>query len=327
MTAENLTIREFDPKDVSGIVEVHCSLIEKWWKNRGRRLEAAYEDLSPLERWGHGGWWLTEEFALPYEKWLNEKVGKSFVAEIEENGTRRIVGHCDLVFSKEPYPWRNLTQLEIIAIHKEYQKRSIGSALVRHTLNIATEIGYPHYVVFADDEEIPIYRRQGLERLQKFYCNEIETSSIPAPQSEYRIKEDLSDKRYSEISDYLLVTRPSGDFAANYIWSKNQEIDLPGFGKPYFLKKIKISWKERTYEIILSLSGRWIEIWMPPEERDNYPLLLEILRISTEISRSKGVKKISSWIPEELAQLIRQWGAKTTYTATVLHKRLTSDGD
>lgn len=105
VSVRNLTIREFDSEDISGVVAVHCSLIEKWWKDHRKALEASYDDLSPLERWDHGGWWLTEEYALPYEKWLNETVGKSYVAKIEEDETHRIVGHCDLVFSREPDPW------------------------------------------------------------------------------------------------------------------------------------------------------------------------------------------------------------------------------
>ena len=84
----------------------------------------------------------------------------------------------------------------------------------------------------------------------------MKTPNIPIPKSRFHILEDLSDKSYSEISDHLLVTRPSGDFAANYIWSKYQEIDLPGFGKPNFLNRIKLSLQGSRFEAILDRSVR-----------------------------------------------------------------------
>ena len=319
MATDKLTIRGLRiPDDISGIVWVHCSLIDKWWKERDKGIEASYEDLTPLERWWHGGCWLTEEYALPYERWLNETVGISYVAEVEMEKGRKIVGHCDLVFSEEPSPWGMIAQLEILAIHREYQGRGIGTALVQHTMKAAKEMGYPHYVVFAGEGEIPFYRRQGLVALQNFCSFEIETTKVPSP-VEYRNICDLYDKDYSEICDYLLVTRPSGDLAARYIWAKKRAIDLPGFGHPNFLGKLGLSFGGDRLEIVLSIDG-WVEIWIPPGQSDNNFLILEALKIAGDICRKKGVSKLSTWLPQDMAPLVESWGARRVYSSTILHK-------
>lgn len=322
MTADSFAIRGMEPRDIKGIVEVHCSLVESWWKDREKGLRSSYEDLTPLERYWHGGSWLTEEFAAPYEKWLNENVGKSYVAEIEADKAKRVVGHCDLVFSEEPEPWGRISQLEIIAVHREYRRRGIGSALVKHTMNVAKEIGYPHYVVGADESEIPFYKRQGLEVFQKMYCYEIMTTDIPKPESKYGYMEELYGIGYPDISRYLLVTRPLGDIAARFIWSKSQTDGLPAFGKPEFLRRVAISLPEGEFGTILTVSNGWAEIWTKPSDQYNLALMSEALRISGAICREHGSDKLKVWLPEELKESARRWKAKQIYASNILHGKL-----
>jgi len=76
-----ISVRKARKEDYTGIVEVHCSDVEKWYRCVGsEKVEASYEELTPFERWLHGGPWMDEDTVRLHFDILKENGGEVFVA-------------------------------------------------------------------------------------------------------------------------------------------------------------------------------------------------------------------------------------------------------
>ena len=70
---KKIIIRPADVTDAPAISAVHCSNIERWQIDEGQgRRPGRYADLTPYQRWLHGGAWMdTETCAYHLGRLLN----------------------------------------------------------------------------------------------------------------------------------------------------------------------------------------------------------------------------------------------------------------
>jgi|GEM_PF-2342760 len=158
-----IQVREARKEDFMDIVEIHCSDVEKWYRYIGnKKVEAHYEELTPFEKWLHGGPWMDPETIKLHFEILKESGGKAFVAVIED----KVVGEAEIVFSKEPEPYGKYCYLEVLVVHKNYRRCGIGTKLVRYCLEYAKKLGYKLFDVIPEDERAKrLYLKLGFRKM------------------------------------------------------------------------------------------------------------------------------------------------------------------
>ncbi|RLE85311.1 MAG: hypothetical protein DRJ41_01475 [Thermoprotei archaeon] len=164
-----ITIREVQgEEDYPGIVEVHCSDVERWYKYvDGRKIEARYKELTPFERWLNGGPWMDLETIHLHFDILKSSKGKAFIA-IANN--EKVVGEAEIVFSEEPEPYGRYCFLEVLVVHRDYRRRGIGTKLVKHCLEYARSHGYKLFDTIPEDERSKnLYIKLGFKRMFYLY--------------------------------------------------------------------------------------------------------------------------------------------------------------
>ncbi|RLE72010.1 MAG: hypothetical protein DRJ37_03805 [Thermoprotei archaeon] len=155
-----IQVREARREDYAGIVEVHCSDVDKWRRKNGET--ASYEELTPFERWLHGGPWMDSETIKLHFEILKECGGRAFVAVLGD----KVVGEAEIVFSEEPKPYGRYCFLEVLVVHKNYRRRGIGTKLVKYCLEYAERQGYAIFDVIPEDERAKrLYLKLGFSKI------------------------------------------------------------------------------------------------------------------------------------------------------------------
>jgi len=163
-----MLIREAEERDLEGIVECHCSDVEKWRGFRdGKVVELSYEELTPYEHCHFNcGDWLDRDVCKLHLQLLEEKNERAFVAELDG----KVVGEAEVCLAEEPFPYGKYAFLTTLMVHRNFRRRGIGLALVQHTIQWAQERGYQAYdTIPENDISEALYRKAGLKPMQSFY--------------------------------------------------------------------------------------------------------------------------------------------------------------
>ncbi len=155
-----IQVREAQRGDYAGIVEVHCSDVDKWRRKSGEIV--SYEELTSFERWLHGGPWMDPETMKLHFEILKECGGRAFVAVLGD----KVVGEAEVVFSEEPEPYGRYCFLEVLVVHKNYRRKGIGTKLVKYCLEYAEERGYAVFDVIPENEGAKrLYLKLGFSKM------------------------------------------------------------------------------------------------------------------------------------------------------------------
>jgi len=157
-----ITVRMASLDDVKGIVNVHCSDVDRWVKHiDGKEVEAEYEDLTIEERFAHGGPWMSAETCAIHLNYLIVHSQYPIVAEL--NG--KIVGELELYIGEERSILGKCAFIDIIEVHKDYRCKGIGRALIGKAFEIAKKHNCDTIAVWHTKEDVEFYRKCGIEEV------------------------------------------------------------------------------------------------------------------------------------------------------------------
>jgi len=238
-----MKIRYANLNDVRDIVEVYVSCGPDsgvWYKGfGGERREASYEELSLFERMMNGGSWMSVETCAVHINDMLLRGHHPIVAEVDN----KVVGEIE-VFIGEEYPlFGKDLHISVLYVHPKYQRQGIGSALVRHVINLAEEEGCNCCSVWGGD----FYRRFGFEH---YFNRKSFKAKTRASEMDYRIEEVT-------IPDYDLVRgmpMPVGRYACSRLeWERDEigKLQLPELMNLPF-KRMKVSSAHGEAYVILN---------------------------------------------------------------------------
>ncbi|MCC7206692.1 MAG: GNAT family N-acetyltransferase [Anaerolineae bacterium] len=123
-----ITVRLATLADTRRLTDIHCSLVERWERADpgGPLVETPYDKLSLYERWEHGGPWMSVETCAVHLNRLLAGSGTPLVAEL--NGDVRAM--AEVYESHEPPPLGHNLEISVIATHRDFQGRGLGTALL-----------------------------------------------------------------------------------------------------------------------------------------------------------------------------------------------------
>ncbi|MCX8068444.1 MAG: GNAT family N-acetyltransferase [Anaerolineae bacterium] len=153
-----LTIRPATPQDAPAITALHCSHIQVW-RRGGVGEPVSFDDLTPYERWLHGGPWMDVQTCAAYlDRWLG--AGHLVLLALWDG---EVVGEAEFVEDEEPPPYGHVLHLSLLFVHAAHLRRGVGRALVEAGVHLARERGCSALTTQPEREAEPFYRRVGFE--------------------------------------------------------------------------------------------------------------------------------------------------------------------
>ncbi|MET1159808.1 MAG: GNAT family N-acetyltransferase [Thermoprotei archaeon] len=308
----DLVIRKASLDDVKGIVDVHCSIVDKWYKfTNGKRVEASYEELSVVERWDHGGPWMSIESCAIHLNYVLVNNQYPLVAVLDN----RIVGELELYIGYEKGVLGRHGYIDILVVHRSYQGRGIGRKLVEKAIEICMEKECDTIAVWPDPSAVEFYKKVGLDQIA------------------YRIK-------YVRID--LLDTKPLepvrvSDFPEEYDLLSNWYFVSPRIESSY-VAWLKSRWDYaveleamKTYEVLIDRDIALIleSVWRSTSEASLYlwvrdrDLINEALEKAMGIAKYMGFNKLRASVTREIYErVLKNYKHEVSSDYIVLYKTL-----
>lgn len=297
-----MNIRIAKLEDAKGIVEVHCSGVEKWIKKDDNR-EATYEELSIKDRYLHGGPWMSIETCAVH---LNSLLLEGQIPIVAEtNG--KIIGNAELLISEEPIVGkiRRIAHLDILEVHRDFRRKGVGKRIVTFVENITRERGCELLTVVPEKSAIGFYTKLGIDNvLFQGYFVEFELSLF----SDQEETPDLFEFSWKEIKNKEMVV---GRFQSSYHhWFAAFKDRLAGIDDAVYFESGKLG---ESYYILEEAiySNLIVTAYMWGQEKD-FPLLLNR-------AKNLGFTKLRTIVEENL---IKEFNPKILDKMIILSKRL-----
>src|SRR2546425_771753 len=135
-----MNVRAATAQDAAGVVALHKSAnpYGDWYRDPVQRLgRVAYEDLTPLERYLHGGFWM--DLSL-FRRHFHEYQRRGFpVLVAEERG--HLVGECEVWLDEEPPPFGRYAEVAVVASGSP-PNADVERDLVTRAAERARKLGY-----------------------------------------------------------------------------------------------------------------------------------------------------------------------------------------
>jgi len=121
--------------DCAAITAIHTSHVATWERldSTGALVPAAYADLSLVERWQHGGPWLSIETCAVHLNRLLAGSGIPLVADLDGE----VLGEAEVYEGFEPPPFGHNLNLSVLVVHAEQQRHGIANALIAYIVEMA----------------------------------------------------------------------------------------------------------------------------------------------------------------------------------------------
>ena len=223
-SASLIHIRLATLADAAAICAIHVSNIDRWQTDTAH--PARYTDLTPYQRWRHGGPWLDlGTCAQHLQRFLNGG-GLAFVAE----AGGRVVAAAELSLADEPLPYGRNLNLNTLYVHRNHQGRGFGSALLQHALNLASQLRCDTFQI-ANAEAPDFYKRHDLKLTEHWARVQVSLGSIHRSTPTTR---PLSDGTYDLVrGQALLIGRHQN---AQHDWERTRPNAGPDFAEWRHLK-------------------------------------------------------------------------------------------
>lgn len=214
---KKIIIRPADVADAPAISAVHRSNIERWQIEDGLdRRPARYADLTPYQRWLHGGAWMDAETCAYHLGRLIHGGGIALVAEVDG----RVLAEAELHPAIEPPPFGRTLNLSVLYVHRNHQRGGLGSALMEHALKLAEDCDT---FTVSHAEAPDFYKKYGLKLAARYKRFQLPTRTG----KERYTTEPLPDVDYELVRGYAL---PIGRYQnAHHDWERVRPNAAPDF--------------------------------------------------------------------------------------------------
>ncbi|HZW48774.1 MAG TPA: GNAT family N-acetyltransferase [Bacillota bacterium] len=282
-----LLVRFATLADTQGIHEVHRSDVKVWHQRLTEedgsrpRIEAAWQDCSLLDRWEHGGAWMSPELCAIHLNRLLLQGHIPLVAEL--NG--EIVGELELIIGDDPLYGYN-ANLSVMYVHADYRGQGVGTLMMQDALELLGQIGCETLTTY-DPAAASFYEKFAMQKETDYYKIMVATQRLPA--QPIRSRTISLRKLWQTLKDSTLFSQ---NLLSGRIVSQTQLLQL-------------LSDEEEPGEYAINFNLRPIE--MSFILQDGTDKVLCVLRDRTGIYETAAVhlwgKKIT---PEIIAAIIRR---------------------
>ncbi len=147
--------------DAAEISEIHRSHVDRWYRKLdNEQYEVPYGSLSPGERWGFGGPWMSAETCSIHLNNLILQRQLPLVAEEDD----KLVGEMELFLGEEGAPFGKNMHIGLLYVRRGHTGQGIGSALADKALKLAESRGCDTISVASGRASEGFYEKCGFMR-------------------------------------------------------------------------------------------------------------------------------------------------------------------
>lgn len=303
-----MQVRAATAQDASGIVALHraSNPFGEWYRNPLQKLgRTRYEDLTPLERYLHGGFWM--DLSL-YRRHFHEYRRRGFpVLVAEEKG--RIVGDCEVWLDEEPAPFGRYAGIEMLERASE-TSAEVAVELVRQAGGRVSKMGYgaldmvpEHGGDPAVAEELPF---APLWTTRTF---DAVTKSVPRPGAEFETRYLAGE--YGDLALMLAMNhREPSRWRFETLSALWPAAEVAGLGDAQKIVGMAVETGGHRFTV-LAARREWLEpglteidLWLPPQDLAEEASVRAAFAIGVEVSRRLGTKAVRTYAPPEAAAVL-----------------------
>lgn len=315
-----ITVRLAELSDAEGISRVHRSDIAQWVKHTTREdgltvtEPTPWSELTPAERWNHGGPWMSPELCAIHLNRL--RLLDQFPLIAEQDG--KVVGELEMIVGDDAEFGIN-ANLSVLYVDKELQGQGIGSLLMNDAIELAQEIGC-HTVTTYAPAAPAFYQRFGLELVTTYSELTIATS---AAQSALAVRRT----RYPEWAKVADLPLLFGRILSSYqTWLQLDGEREPGlYAIPMYSRPREMDFsvalpQGRAYVALRDISGQYeeamVHAWSPAYEP-------ELIATILAQARHLGIDRLRFLMDPNLATVVqKQFAAEPTGSIPIYSREL-----
>ncbi len=191
-----IIIREYEDQDFDQLLQLNLEDQSNWFFGTPdgtlSQRKARWEELTPYERWLHGGWWLDPETLKLYIHVIKKTGSKIFVAEHNE----QLIGECDLSIGFDPEFGQLRGHLMWLLTKPTHRKKGVAQKLLSHAMTYLKTRNAEELFTEAEDERSEnLYKKIGFIQkttiVKKFLNNPVglDEGLIERLDERYNLKE------------------------------------------------------------------------------------------------------------------------------------------
>jgi len=306
-----MNVRSATAQDAAGIVALHRSAnpFGDWFRDPFQKLgRAPYEDLTPLERYFHGGFWM--DLSL-FRRHLHEYQTRGFPIFVAEDAGK-IVGECEVWLDDEPAPFGRYAEVEMLETGSppkpEVERDLVTRAAERvgklgfHALDMSPLHGGSEGVVDLGFE--PFWDTREFQG---------EMKSVPKPTVEFDAKFLAGD--YREIGQMVALNhREPARWRYETLTALWPAAQVAGLQDATKVAAMAVETETQRFAV-LAARRAWLEppvaevdVWMDPSNVQNGTRTREAFQIAIEIARRLGTKTVRTYAPPRAAKNLHELG-------------------
>jgi ribosomal protein S18 acetylase RimI-like enzyme len=167
-------------KNLKDIVDIETSSQEKWYyyKSLDEKTIAKYDDLSPEQRWFHGGATMDLSLFIAYYQELEERFNSPIEFYIAKEN-KEILGFSSLILGNN-LMWGPFGYIDLLMVKPEHRRKGIGKKLVQKMEERVKEEGKLWLYVYPENlhsDSGKFYQALGFTTCRERYRIELPTQN------------------------------------------------------------------------------------------------------------------------------------------------------
>ena len=307
-----MNVRAATAQDAAGIVALHKATnpYGDWYRQPFQRLgRVPYEDLTPFERWMHGGSWM--DLSL-FRRHLHEYQSRGFPVFVAED-SGKIVGECEVWLDEEPEPFGPYAEVEIVETgpppdpNVEQELILRAAKKVRKTGYQAIDLSPRHS---GGDSVAKDLGFRPLWDTREFTAN---LADIEAPEQEFETR--FLTGAYGDLRSMLLLNhREPAQLRYEVLTARWPGVAVTGARDATELLEVVVTAGDLRFAVLAS-RREWmdpevaeIDAWMDPADARKAGRIRTAFAISSEVARRLGAKRVTTYAPPTAAKSMAQLG-------------------
>lgn len=291
-----MQVRAATAQDAAGIVALHkaANPFGDWFRNPLRRLgRVPYEDLTPLERYLHGGFGM--DLSL-FRRHLHEYQSRGFpILVVEEGG--RIVGACEVWLDEEPLPFGRYAAIESLASGSPPNPQ-VERDLVERAAERVRKLGYAALDLSPGHSGgASVVKELGFERIWDTRAFTAAAVAVRKPEAEFETRYLTGD--YADLRGLLAMNHGEpARWRYETLTSRWPAAQLAGLQDVAKIVGMAVDAADLRFAVI---AARWawaeppvaeVDVWLPPNLVRDAAAVGDAFSIAAEVARRLGPETV-----------------------------------
>jgi hypothetical protein len=306
-----MDIRSATAQDASGIVALHRSAnpYGGWYRDPFQKLgPAKYEDLTPLERYFHGGFWM--DLSL-FRRHFHEYQTRGFPILVAEKAGK-IVGECEVWRDDEPAPFGRYAEIVMLGAGSP-PDAEVEQELVLRAAERVRKLGYPALDLSplhgGSDRVVDL----GFRAIWDTRTYEADAKAISKPEVEFTTK--FLAGEYGDLGLFLALDhREPARWRFETLAALWPAARVAGLQDATKVTAVAVETESQRFAV-LAARREWLDpapaeldVWLDPSNLTDDVRTREAYQVGAEIARRLGTKRLRAYGPPHAARTLPELG-------------------